>query len=455
MKGPGWLSVKRAAHDPPGGLRPVAALTYTPANLNSAHPSPRAPSRLPALRHRDFRWLLVGAASSSIALWTLLLGNAWIVFRLSDSSVWVGVATFASMFPFLLSPFGGVVADRLERRRLLIISRVVSLIAILTLFVLAVTDVIAVWMVVAMALVQGLIRSAEMPGEQAHLANVVPPDDLANAVTLSTTSRLGSRAVGPLLATPLLDTLGVEGAYGIAAVFAFLALLAVLRVQTRSWGGVADLSNVLFSLGEGVRYVLATGPVRAIFLIVVAHCTMTMSFDAMLPAFADHHLHDPTTGFTMLMVGVGAGAFFGTLSLALFPGGKRGTFFLATALLSGASPAFMALSTTVPMATSAAVVMGASQAMFMALSAVFLQEVIQEAVRGRVMSLYLMSAGGLMAFANLGFGSVADWLGVPVLLLVPGLVFVAVTLATAWVVPTLRRVYGTGTIAQPAPANPA
>lgn len=428
-------------------------VAYTPASLVTSGSTAGSFARLPALRHRDFRWLLIGAAASSIGLWTLLLGNAWIVFRLSDSSIWVGVATFASMFPYLLSPFGGVVADRIERRRLLTVTRVLSLLVMAGLFTLAVTGVIAVWMVIVMALAQGLIRSAEMPAEQAHLANVVPGEDLANAVTLSTTSRLGSRAVGPLLAGPLLGAVGVEGAYGIAALFGLLSLLAVIRVETRSWGGVQDFSNVVFSLTEGVRYVVTTGPVRSIFLIVVAHCTMTMSFDAMMPAFADHHLHDPTAGYTLLIVGVGTGAFFGTLSLALFPGGKRGTFFLATALISGAAPAFMALSTTVPMATSAAVVMGASQAMFMALSAVFLQEVISEAVRGRVMSLYLMSAGGLMAFANLGFGSLADWLGVPVLLLVPGLLFVVITLASAFTMPHLRRIYGTGKML-PAPVSP-
>ncbi|MCK9519932.1 MAG: MFS transporter, partial [Dehalococcoidia bacterium] len=150
-------------------------------------------ARLPATRHRDFRALWGGTASSSVALWTLLLGNAWIVYELSDSSFWVGVSTFASMSPFLLAPFGGVIADRAERRILVRVTRLCALSVTSLLFVLAVTDVIAVWMVVGLALAQGVVRAAEIPADNALLANVVPREDLDNAVMLSTMTQHGSR----------------------------------------------------------------------------------------------------------------------------------------------------------------------------------------------------------------------------------------------------------------------
>src|SRR6188768_207443 len=123
--------------------------------------------RLPATQHSDFRALWGGTACSSISLWTLLLANAWIVFHLSESSFWVGVATFASMSPFLLAPFGGVIADRFERRLLVRATRIGALCTTLALFTLATTDVLTVWMVVAVALVQGLIRAVEIPSDQA------------------------------------------------------------------------------------------------------------------------------------------------------------------------------------------------------------------------------------------------------------------------------------------------
>jgi MFS family permease len=410
--------------------------------------------RLPATRHRDFRALWGGTTCSSVSLWTLLLGNAWIVFKLSDSSFWVGVATFASMSPFLLAPFGGVIADRLERRLLVRLTRVGAFGTTTLLLGLAVSDTISVWMVVAVALLQGCIRAVEIPSDQALLANVVPSQDLGNAVALSTMTQQGSRAAGPLLSGPLLATVGVGGAYAIAAVFALLALASVRRVATSSRGGVTDIGQVLANMRRGLAYVHATRPVLLLFLLVTAHCSLTMSFDAMLPGFADTELHSPANGFTMMSFGVGAGALVGTFFLSAASSQRRGTLLLWTGLASGLSPVLMSLSMNVPFAVGSALLMGSSQAMFMALTAILLQEVVPDAVRGRVMSLYLMSAGGIMAFANLGFGSLADALGAPVLFLIPGVTFALLVAVSRFTGTNLPAVYQTGAVPTLQQANP-
>lgn len=404
-------------------------------------------ARLPALRHRDFRALWIGSACSSISLWTLLLGNAWIVYKLSDSSLWVGVSTFASMSPYLVAPLGGMVADRAERRILVRSTRLATFGVTVTLALLAVTDVIEVWMVVALAFVQGIVRSVEIPSDQALLANVVPASDLGNAVALTSTTQHGSRAAGPLLAGPLLATIGVEGAYGISAVFALLSFSSVRRVTISSRGGVTRLRDVGQNMREGMAYIGRTPEVAAIFVLVFAHCSLTMSFDAMLPGFAETRLHSPSGGFTIMTFGVGAGALVGTFILAVTTGGQRGTLLLGTALVSGISPMLMAGSHHVPHAAVGAILMGSSQAMFMALSAVLLQEVVPDDIRGRVMSLYLMSAGGVMAFMNLAFGAMADRTGAPVLFFLPGAAFVVITMASLVTGPHLRRIYRTGTAA--------
>ncbi len=408
---------------------------------------------LPATRHSDFRALWGGTAASSVSIWTLLLGNAYIVYQLSNSSFWVGVSTFASMSPYLLAPFGGIIADRAERRLLVRVTRVGAFATTATLFVLAITGVIEVWMVVSVALVQGIVRAVEIPADQSLLANVVPPEDLANAIALSSMTQQGSRAVGPLLAGPLLATIGVEGAYGIAAVFALLAFTSIRRVKTRSRGGVASLHEVVHSLGEGLHYVRDTAPVLAVFLLVVAHCSLTMSFDAMLPGFAENELHSPKGGFTWMTLGVGVGALVGTFLLSIFTGLRRGRLFFLMGLASGLSPMLMAASMNLPAAASSAILMGSSQAMFMALSAIVLQEVIPDAVRGRVMSLYLMSAGGIMAFANLALGTLADRSGAPVLFLAPGALFVAIVIGSTVAGPHLRRLYRTGQVLAASPAS--
>jgi MFS family permease len=405
--------------------------------------------RLPATRHKDFRALWGGTASSSVALWTLLLGNAWIVKEMSGSNTWVAVSTFASMSPFLLAPAGGVIADKFDRRILVRITRLAAFGVTFTLFLLALTDVLEVWMVIGMALVQGVVRAVEIPSDQALLATVVPLKDLGSAVTLSTMTQQGSRAVGPLLSGPLLATIGVEGAYGVAAVFTLLAFTSIRRVEASSFGGVSNLRLIFENLAGGLNYVRRTPPVLAVFLLVVAHCSLTMSFDSMLPGFAGEELHH-RNAFTMMNFGVGMGALTGTAWLALWPSSKRGRLFLLTGLASGLSPVLMSASMNVESAVFSTLLMGSSQAMFMALSAVILQEVVPDAVRGRVMSFYLMSAGGIMAFANLGFGSLADISGVPVLFLAPGAAFTAIMVVTALLGTNLRGVYRTGRVPVPA-----
>jgi MFS family permease len=299
---------------------------------------PGLSARLPATRHQDFRSLWIGSACSSISLWTLLLANAWIVYDLSGSSLWVGVATFASMSPYLVAPLGGMVADRVERRQLVQRTRLATLAVASVLLVAAAVGLIAVWLVVVMALVQGLIRAVELPADQALLANVVPPQDLGNAVALTSTTQHGSRAVGPLLAGPMLATVGVEGAYFVSVVFVLLSYTFVRKVETSSRGGVARLGDVVENIREGVSYIAATPAVLAMFVLVFAHCSLTMSFDAMLPGFAETELHSPAGGFTVMTFGVGIGALIGTLVLAVTQVRRRGGLLLATAIMSGPRP---------------------------------------------------------------------------------------------------------------------
>src|SRR5690606_18623155 len=128
-----------------------------------------------AFNYREFRFLWVASACAQISLWTILLGNAMAVFELSDSSFWVGVSVFASMSPFLIAPLGGVLADRFERRTVALVARVLTLGVTSVLLVLVLADLLQVWIVVMLALIQGIVRSVQMPADQTLVANVVPP----------------------------------------------------------------------------------------------------------------------------------------------------------------------------------------------------------------------------------------------------------------------------------------
>ena len=175
---------------------------------------------LAALQHRDFRTLWTASLCAGAAHWALIVARGWLVFDLEGSSIWVGVVTFAAMFPrFFVSPFAGLLADRLDRRTVLAGAFGLSLAHNVVLAGLAVAGIIEVWYVVVLAVVDGSARAVMMPATGSLLPNLVPRERLLNAIALNAATIHGSRLVGPLLVAPLMGTSGVTGAFLLCTVF--------------------------------------------------------------------------------------------------------------------------------------------------------------------------------------------------------------------------------------------
>jgi MFS family permease len=172
-----------------------------------------------SLSFADYRRLFVSTSSAGLANWTLIVGRGWLAFELTASSTWVGVVTFAGFLPFILGPIGGVLADRYERRRLAAASTAVGLAFSVLLAVLTLSDTIEVWQLALLTVAMSVPRAAELPARQALISNTVPAGSLVNAVSLSSVATFGTRAVGPAVVIPMIDTLGVEGVFLLAAAF--------------------------------------------------------------------------------------------------------------------------------------------------------------------------------------------------------------------------------------------
>lgn len=405
-------------------------------------------STFSALRHHDYRMLWLSSSFTSLSMYTLMVGRGWLTFHLSGSSAWVGLVTFAGMVPFLLAPIGGLLADRLERRRLAAATSAVSGLLALVQTVMIIAGIIEVWHIVVVTLIMGVARAAENPAYQALLPSTVPKDDLLNAVALRSSAFFGARFVGPALAAPLLATTGPSGVFAMSTAFYALATMQVLQMRVASYGGVRSEVSAWRNLEESVSYTLRTPSIALLMIIVTIHCALTMSFDSLLPAFSQDVLNSGGSVFSILTMAMGAGALGGTLLLAgLRDDRMKGQWFMITAVLSGLTPLALAVSGSLPMAVASLVAMGAAQSIFMALSNAFLLSTVPDALRGRVSSLYLMLTGGIMAWANLLNGTLADVWGVPVLLIVPALAYLALTLAISVARPRLRYLYRTGTLA--------
>ena len=397
-----------------------------------------------ALAYSDFRTLWIANASSGAAAWALIVARGWLVYDEFESSLWVGIVTFAAMIPrVLVPPISGYLSDRIDRRRVVAAMYAVNLAQNLALTLYVFFGTIDVWMIFGLSLINGSARAAQMPASQALVPNLVPRRLLLNGIALNQATMQGSRLIGPLAIAPLLATVGVSGAFLLCTGFYVISLVQSLRLKTPSTGGVDRSRSFVSNLMDGLQYVYRTPVLRAVVFMALFHCGLTMSFESLLPVLSDTRLNAQDAGFSLLMMAVGGGAMVSVIAIAgVTSESMRGKLFLNLGVVSGLAPAVLALSTNMPMALVAAALMGASQAGFMTVTHTIIQSVTDDAVRGRVGAVYSVHIGGMMASANLINGGLADFplIGPALLLMVGGVGFILVMFASLQFL-TIRQIF--------------
>ncbi|MBT5774485.1 MAG: MFS transporter [Dehalococcoidia bacterium] len=402
--------------------------------------------RFPAMRSWDYRRLFVNGFFTTGSRWAQVLARGWLVHELSDgSSTAVGLVTFASFLPFIfVGPVAGVMADRIDRRRLLIWATLFGIVSAVALTAIVVADVVEVWHVVVLAFLSGAAQSATVPARQALVANVVPKTQLMNAVALAGISQHGSRVIGPLFGGALLATLGAGSVFGLSAVLLSIGLIEVLRMRYRladeqgataantsdaapaTWSVLEAVGSVRAGLVEAARYVRQDRRLMTIIGLVGMHCSFTMAFDSMMPRLAEE-VGGREGLYSAVLVGLGVGAIAGTLVVSqLHAERAKGVSLAVFALGSGLAMIVLGTAVVPAMVVFGAILAGSMQASYMTVSAALIQEIVPDELRGRVMSLYIMIAAGHMAFVNLGFGWAADSINVRYLLVGPGVLWAAI-----------------------------
>jgi MFS family permease len=395
-----------------------------------------------ALQYPDFRAMWTANASAQAAAWGLIVARGWLIYDETGSSFWVGATTFAAMAPlFLVPPIVGVLADRMDRRTLLAWSYLVNMLHNLALFLGALFGVLEVWMVVALAVVNGSARAAQIPVSQALAASLVPRDKLLNALSLNASTQHGSRLIGPGIITPLLSFSGAPAAFFMCTLFYVIGLWRVMAMNPRP-PERAGVGSIWSNFAGGIGYVYTRPVLRFTISLALLHCSLTMAFESLLPSFSHERLTASESGFGTLIMGVGVGAFIASIFISGIQTNKaRGNVLVLTGLVSGLGQTMLALTSVLWLATFAAVIMGGAQAAFMTMTQSVTQATAADEFRGRVASINTLGLGGMMATMNLLNGSLADQFGAHSLLFWEGLVFATIVLLSLFVV-TGRRVYG-------------
>jgi len=371
-----------------------------------------------AVRHRNFRLYWIGQIVSLVGTWMQSVSQPWLVLLLHGSPIQLGAVLALQFAPSLaLAPLGGVIADRVDKRRLLLLTQSVAALQALVLFTLTVTGQIQIWEIMVLALALGFVNALDMPVRQSFAAELVPREDLINAITLNSASFNLARVIGPAIAGIALALYGPAFNFGINAVSYLGVLAALVRMDPSAMQPVLrseQAASMRSSLAEGIRYAVRTPTVLWPLVLLGGIGMFGMNFQTLLPLFARFTLGLDADGFGALFAAMGLGSLIGSLSLA-FIGSRRP---LVGMIIGGgisfvAFETFLGLSRSPLVAFPLIVVVGLSSMLMINTINVIVQRSVPDALRGRVMALYVTVFAGSTPIGGLFAGTVAQAWGPP------------------------------------------
>jgi MFS family permease len=376
-----------------------------------------------ALRHRNYRLFFAGQLISLIGTWMDQVAEAWLVYRLTGSALLLGTVAFASQIPvFLLAPIGGALADRLDRRKILICTQSSMMLLTFILAGLTLSHRVHIWQVVMLAALTGVVNAIDLPARQAFVVDMVSRADLVNAIALNSSMFNGARIVGPALAGIVVAAIG-EGWCFFANGVSFIAVIAGLGLMKIDRPRLAIEGSPLENIIEGFKFVAQSGPVRALMVLLGLVSFTAMPYAVLMPLFADKILHGGAQALGLLMGCSGVGALAGALTLAMRKTLKGLSVWVA-ASCAGFGVALLLFSFSRLLWLSAALLVPAGFCMMiqMASSNTLIQSMVPDRLRGRVMSVYAMTFMGMAPLGALLAGSLAHKLGAPMTVGIGGVV---------------------------------
>ena len=401
-----------------------------------------------ALRHRNFLLFWSGAFLSNTGTWMQAVAQGWLVLQLSNSPFWLGVDGFMATAPGMIFTLaGGVFADLMDRRKLLIYTQTVAGLSALTLGVLVFTHVVHIWMILCLSFVNGCCMSLAGPSYMALVFDLVGHEDLANAIALNSTQFQLARVLGPVAAGVGFKVFGLAGCFianGLSFAFVVAAMMKVKinRPPTNNGTAAPRPKSKAFvgDLLAGLRYVASRPRVSMLLTISAVASLFGAPYIYMTPVFARDVFHLGETGLAVLMGMAGAGALFGALFLAYLGDFRRkGWFVLGGDLAFALCLIFFSLSTDYRLSLFFLFALGFGIVCSVAVTNTLLQKLVTDEMRGRVMSMFMLSFIGAMPIGNLIAGAASQRFGVQRTLAAGGTIiaiFVAIVAARS---PRLRE----------------
>ncbi|HPR63368.1 MAG TPA: MFS transporter [Thermoanaerobaculia bacterium] len=377
-----------------------------------------------SLRYRNYRLFFGGQSISLVGTWIQRIALPWLVYRVSGSVFLLGVVGFAGQIPtFLLAPFAGVISDRWNRYRILLVTQVLAMVQALFLTYLYYTDALSVWHIIYLSVFLGCINAFDIPARQAFVVEMVENhEDLGNAIALNSSMVNSARLLGPSIAGVIIASMGEGICFLLNGVSYAFVIVSLLLMKIRPKPKKKTDTHVIQELREGFAYTFGFAPIRSIILLLALVSLVGMPYVVLVPVFAKEILHGGSHTFGFLMGSSGVGALVGALYLASRKSvlGLGRLVPLASGIFGLGLIAF-SFSRFLPLSLVLMVITGFGMMVQMASSNIILQTIVDDEKRGRVMSFFAMAFMGTVPFGSFLAGSLASAIGAPFTLLIGGI----------------------------------
>jgi MFS family permease len=381
----------------------------------------------------------MGQLVSLIGTWMQSVAQSWLVYRLTGSSVLLGTVGFAAQIPvFVLAPLGGLVADRYDRRKIVIATQAISMTLASILATLTFTGAIQVWHVMAIASTLGVVNAFDIPARQSFVPELVERADLPNAIALNSSMFNSARVVGPALAGVLVGAIGEAWCFAGNAASYIAVIAGLLSMRVRPFAP-REHTPALSHLTEGFRFIWTTRPIRVVLTLLGVMSIVGMPYTVLMPVFAREILHGGPSSLGALMASTGLGALTGALVLAGRKGFRGlGRLIGIAASCFGVSLFAFSFSRSLPLSLCLLFPVGLSMILQMASSNTLIQAMVPDRLRGRVMAVYSMMFMGMAPIGALSAGTAAAWIGAPAVVATGGVIAVIAGAVFLWQVPVFR-----------------
>jgi len=393
-----------------------------------------------SLRHRNFQLFFSGQLISLIGTWMQNIAQAWLVYRLTGSSLLLGIVGFAGQIPiFLFAPIGGLAADRWNRHHVVIGTQVASMILAFILAALTLFHFVHVWEIVVLAALLGVVNAFDVPARQSFLIEMVVREDLMNAIALNSSMFNGARVIGPAIAGILVAKIGEGWCFFANAVSYIAVIIGLLMMKLGPLRTASKDSSPFEHIAEGFRFVRRTKPILALVLLIGLVSLVAVPYSVLMPIFADRVLHSGAHGLGILMGATGIGALLGALTLAIRRGVQGlGRVVGLSAAGFGVSLILFAFSRSLWLSVALLVPVGYGVMLQMSSSNTLIQAMVPDELRGRAMAMYTMMFMGMAPVGSLFAGALADKIGAPWTVAIGGLGAIAGAAVFLRRLPSLR-----------------